>query len=218
MSRIKVIIGDEFPLIRKGIKSQLTNGRNRFEVIEEASTGREFLDILKIKPPDLVIFDSDMPIIDGFRILEIIKQKHSNVKTLMTSFKDDYLTISEAYARGVSGFISKKEENCCIVNAIKQIVREGRYYNKKISDSLLKGFLFEKSHKLSRKNDQLSIREIEILKQLCEGNTHKMVSEKLNISVNTVDFHKKNIFKKTKTNKNADLVKYAIKNQLILLD
>ncbi|MGE0567523.1 MAG: response regulator [Bacteroidia bacterium] len=217
-TKIKILIADPHPLVRNGIKFQLSGIKHNVSVIGEVSNGRELLDSLKICVPDIVIFDTNLPVVNGFQILEIIKNKYAELKSLVTSFKDDYLTIGEIYSKGANGFISKNSPDCCVLQAIKQIQKTGKYFNDQNSESLLRGYLKATQSSPNLDNITFSQRESEIMKELCDGHTNSEIAQKLHISSSTVDFHKKNIYRKTGSKKMVDLMKYAVKNQLVLLD
>jgi DNA-binding NarL/FixJ family response regulator len=213
---IKIIVVEDQELMRKSFIALLKEDKH-FEVIAEAANGKELLELLKQTTPDIVLLDIEMPVMNGKEALEIINKRFPEVKVIMLSMHAGINFISELMARGARAFIPKDCDPDSLFEAIHTVHSEGYYFDKSISEAVLRGLQREKSINPILEALSLSDREVEILKELCEGKTNKQIAASLKISVSTVDFHRGNVYKKTNSKNIIDLIKYAIKYGLIAI-
>lgn len=188
-----------------------------FEIIGEGSNGKELLDLLKSNLPDIVLLDIEMPVMNGVEALEIINKRFPELKVIMLSMHAGPAFISELMARGARAFLPKNCDAETFFEAIHVVHSEGYYFDKSVSQAMLRGLQREKAINPLLDELSLSDREIEILKEICDGKTNKQIADQLKISASTVDFHRGNIYKKTKSKNITDLLKYSIKNGIISL-
>lgn len=212
--RIQIIIADDHALIRKAFISLLKEMRNVY-VINEASNGKELLNILRNQIPDVVLLNYKMPLMDGREALQIIKSKYPQVKVIMMSSHDNQDVIIDLITKGANGFVSKSSAPEMLFKTILRVQNEGHYFEANISQMMVRGIVNEKNKSERINKNSLTDREISVLKEVCNGCTKKGISERLYISVSTVDYHKKNIFKKTNSKSVVDLMKYAFRNGLL---
>lgn len=213
-TKIKLIIAEDHPIVRKSLKFYIES-KKEFEIIAEASNGKELIDILKTKSADIILMDVQMPVMNGIEAMEIINKRFPGQKVIILSLHDEYTFILDILTKGANGFVSKNAESEVLFTAIKEVYSNGRYFDKTISEAMYNGLLKEKSINPLFDQQALSERETQIMKEICNGNSNKNISKKLNIATCTVDFHKRNIYKKTKSKCAVELLKYAIKHQLI---
>jgi DNA-binding NarL/FixJ family response regulator len=213
-SKIKITIAEDNELIRKAIMFLIERDK-KFQIIDEAENGKELIEKLNSKMPDLIILDYKMPIMNGKEALINIRKKYPEVKILMLSLYDECDLILDLLTHGANGFICKSASPETFFHAINSILTEGRYFDSKISEIMLNGLKKKNSKSILHSKITLSERETSVLKEICNGYSNKLISQKLYISSSTVDFHKGNIYKKTKTKNMADLVMYAVKNGII---
>jgi DNA-binding NarL/FixJ family response regulator len=205
----KIILTDDHKIFRESLKKLLT-AELIADVIAEASNGKELLDLLETNNPDLIIMDISMPVMDGVEAAQLITKKYPNQKILtLSSFGDEkyYYKMVEA---GVKGFVLKNSGISELEHAIKEVVSGGNWF----SNELLQKVIINIS-KSSNKNVEFSDREIEVLKLICDGLTNDQIAEKINLSPDTVKWHRNNLLSKTNCNNTAALIIYAIKNQII---
>ncbi|HEY1039070.1 MAG TPA: response regulator transcription factor [Bacteroidia bacterium] len=212
--RITIAIAEDQTLVRKALISLLEEN-NQVRCIAEAGNGRELLDLLKTQQPHIVLLDIDMPVMNGRQTLELIKKRFPGVKVIMLSIYNDQNYISEFMAMGANAYLPKNSDVEVLMEAIQTVKEKGIYISPAVSNALLNGLRQEKN--INPLFDELSLtaRETDILKIICEGKTNKEIAEQLHISASTVDFHRGNIYTKTKSKNVTDLVKYAIKNGII---
>ncbi len=209
MTSYRIIIADDHVMLREGI-SKIINETNGMEVVAEASDGLELLSLLKQNPVDMVILDISMPRLRGIEAAQEIRKCHPQVKTLFLSMykKEEYLHL--AMSSGAKGYLLKEDTGSELIHAINTI-RKGKIYlspliSKDIPDDPI-SICRSDGHLAS---DPLTPRERQVLKLIAEGKTSKEIAKLLFISIHTVNNHRKNIKKKIKALKNADMVKYAI--------
>jgi DNA-binding NarL/FixJ family response regulator len=208
---IKLIIVDDHVMFRESI-SKMLSLKKIAEVIGEAGNGMEFLNLLEDKKPDLVLMDIAMPEMDGLEATKKALIKYPNLKVLtLSSFGDEkyYFNMLEA---GVKGFVLKNTSLNELENAVKEVANGGSWF----SSELLQKVILSMSSKPKKSIDlDLSDREMEILKLVCENLTNEQIAEKINLSYDTVKWHRANILSKTGCNNAVSLLLFAMKNKII---
>lgn len=218
MEQITVIIADDHQLFRDGIKSLLINEEN-IKIIGEASSGVELLEILDTKKPDIIISDISMPEKNGIETTKIITEKFPHIKVLILSMYINKEYIIDAIEAGAKGYLPKDISKDELLLAINKIVNGEEYFSGDIAQIALKSYIQKYKQQSSGNLPQniLTERELEIVKLVAEGLINKEISSKLNISIRTVDNHKAHIMQKLELKSSIDIVKYAIKNEIIIL-
>jgi len=206
---LKIILADDHKIFRESLKKLLAAERIA-EVIAEAGDGKQLLELLKIHDPDLVIMDISMPNMDGIETTKKALESKPDLKVLtLSSFGDEkyYYKMVEA---GVKGFVIKSSGIAELEQAINEVSSGGSWF----SNELLQKVIINIS-KSNIKEAEISDREIEILKYICDGLTNDQIAEKIHLSPDTIKWHRNNLLSKTGSNNTAALVLYAIKNKLI---
>lgn len=219
MKKIQVILVDDHQLIRDGIKSLLHDAQ-QIEVISEASSAAELFQLLKNQKPDILILDVSLPGMSGIEITKVIQKEYSSIKIIILSMYIGEDFIFNALKAGARGYLHKNINSYELITAIEEIYKGNEYFSTQVSDIILKSFV-KKAHTGVKQGDEkeeiLTSRELEILKFVAEGFSNPEIAEKLVISVRTVESHKTHIMQKLLLNTTADLVKFAIKNNIIEL-
>ncbi len=206
---IKVVLADDHKIFRESLRKMLVS-EGIAEVIAEAGNGMQLLELLEEYNPDLVIMDISMPLLDGVETTKRALQKNPQLKILtLSSFGDEkyYFKMVEA---GVKGFVIKSSGISELEQAITEIYEGGCWF----SNELLRKVIVNIG-KAPSKDLEVSDRELETLKLICDGFTNDQIAEKLHLSPETVKWHRNNLLSKTGCNNTAALVMYAIKNALI---
>ncbi|HAF31278.1 MAG TPA: DNA-binding response regulator [Bacteroidales bacterium] len=218
MEKIKIVLVDDHRMFRDGVKSVLSDEAN-IELIGELGNGKDLYELLKSKKPDLIITDISMPDISGIEITRFVAENYPEIKVLVLSMHSNEEFITKALSAGANGYLPKDTSMKELLEAINTISRGDNYFNKEISDTILKSIINKsKSSIESARSESLTKREKEIVNHVVDGFTNKEIAEKLFISIRTVDSHKNNIMQKLKLKSSVELVKYAIKNKLTSLD
>ena len=219
MNKIKLIIVDDHPIVRDGISVLLMNVSN-IEIIGEAADSYELDDLLKNIKPDIILMDISMPGESGIMITEKLNKKHPDIKVIMLTADVNDNSIFDSFKVGALGYLPKNAKRNEIIEAINNVYEGKEYIAESITSNVLKTYISKarniKQHE-SKQEVELSKREIEIVELFSEGLTYKEIANRLYISTRTVESHKNNILEKLELKTIVDLVKYAIKHNIIKL-
>ena len=213
---IKVIIVDDHELVRKGL-IMLMEKKPHLEVIGEASSGSEALDILGRHTPDVFILDIAMPNMDGIETARKIHALSPGIRILALSRHSERDYVADMFAAGASGYLLKDSAPNELVQAIETVARGEKYVSPSLMDVVLEGFTGESPAHTSSGLDKLTQREKEILVMVADGKSSKEIAFDLQLSVKTVDTYRQQIMRKLNIFNVAELTKFAIRTGLITL-
>ncbi len=218
MKKIRIIIADDHQLFREGLHALLDES-DEIDVIATVKDGNELLETIENNKPDVVLSDISMPGKTGIEVCSLITRKFSTVKFIMLSMYNNEVFFVNSLKAGAKGFLSKEISRDELLQAIRTVNSGGDYYDKSISNVLLREYIGKISGSQSDSSGEtfLSPREKEIIKLVAESFSNAEIAEKLMISVRTVNAHKNNIMRKLKLKSTVDIVKYAIVNKIITL-
>ncbi|MFZ1805956.1 MAG: response regulator transcription factor [Cyclobacteriaceae bacterium] len=209
MSKLQsIILVDDHRIVRDGIKVMLL-GFPRFNVVGEAGNSVAFFEIFENKKADIVVLDLKMPGENGAVVAERIKKNSPDTKILILTAEVEESLLRHCFRAGVEGMISKESGKETYLEALESIADGKTYYGGQFTSILTTPFNQPKKVKLTP-------RELEVLKGFAEGQSYKEIAAHLNISTRTVESHKNNIQDKLSVSTTADLVKYAIKEGIVL--
>lgn len=217
MERVKILIVDDHPMIRLGIRSILNNVEH-LNVADEANNGKEALDKLANEQFDLVIMDIKMPEMNGIEATEEIVKRHPNTKVLAISMFDEQRYIVKMLQAGAMGYVLKNTGKNEMVSAINSVMAGESYFSQEVSTIMMSQFMTRGGFAPSSeaKHDvSLTKRETEIIRMIAEELTNAEIAERLGISSRTVDTHRRNLLQKLDVKNTAGLVKFAIQNNLL---
>jgi two-component system nitrate/nitrite response regulator NarL len=205
---IRVLLVDDHPLVLEGIRSVLET-YDHIEVVGAAESAKAGLKIALNAKPDVVLMDINMPEMNGIDAIEMFKDQLPSTRLLMLSMHDSREYISTSTMYGASGYVLKDVSTSEIVTAIEKVAQGGTYFSTGVSEVLM-GEGTQKSH-----TSLLTTREQSVLLLVAEGKSNKDVATQLDISIRTVETHRKNIKKKLGISTTAGLTRYAITNGLL---
>jgi DNA-binding NarL/FixJ family response regulator len=209
---IRVLIADDHQMFVDGLKSLLVEEKE-MHVVGEAKNGYEVLEICDQEQVDIVIMDINMPLMDGIQTSRKLSKKHPSVKILGLSMYNDRDYISDILKAGALGYVLKNTGKESLLSAIATLQSGSSYLSEEVSKTLLSSFM--KNHSGDQMIEKLSDREREVLDCIASGLTTHEIGEKLFISKNTVETHRKNLLYKLKAKNTAELVNNAYKQRLI---
>ncbi len=212
----KILIVDDHKLFREGLNFVISQ-MDGFEVAGEASNGKEFLDLIDKVSADIVLMDISMPGLDGIEATKRALEKIPDLKVIaLTMFCDEeyYYKMIQA---GVSGYILKESGKDELANAINTVIAGENYFSQKLLRNIILNLNKDKTFKgtIHKQDIKLTPRETEILKLICQGLSNAEISEKISLSLRTVEGHKSNLISKTGVRNSVSLVMYALKNNLV---
>lgn len=216
MSKIKIALVDDHQMFRDGVKAVLSDEES-IEIVCEAGHANTLYSFLNNNTIDLLITDISMPDISGIDITKTITEKYPDIKILILSMHSNEEFITKALSSGANGYLPKDTSMNELLDAIYTIHGGSNYFNKNISDTILNSVINKSQNKTSN-NKTLTKREEEIISLVVDGFTNKEIADKLCISIRTVDSHKNNMMQKLKLKSTVELVKYAIKHNIVRLD
>ncbi|MEO8151840.1 MAG: response regulator transcription factor [Rhizobacter sp.] len=199
-SPIRLMIVDDHPLVREGLKARLSSVAD-FEVVAEAPDAETALALLATIQTNIVLMDIGMKSVNGIELTRIVTQRHPDVAVLILSMYDNPEYVSQAMQAGAKGYVLKDAPSSQIVSAIHSVATGGTFLSPAIADVLFSPKSPERS---------LSMREQEILSFLARGQSSKHIAKHLDISVRTVESHRQNIKRKLNIDGQAELIKFAV--------
>ena len=212
---IEVMLVDDHPIVRQGIKSVLERTPD-IRIVAEAADGRQAVALARRYRPDVVIMDITLPHLNGLEASVQILKQNRNAKILILSMHDNRAFIERALDYGARGYILKDTAADEIVHAIKE-VSEGRFFlSAKISSFVIQDYIFQRKKKMRlRSISILTSREKEILQLIAEGLSNKLIAQQLELALKTVHAHRNNIMQKLDIHNQAQLIRFALKEGLV---
>lgn len=215
--KIRIHLADDHQVLIDGLSNLLQTVPN-FEVVGNSLDGTTVYDDVVENNADILVLDISMPQKDGIEVLQEFNENKNPCKVIILSSYDELKIIKEVMKFGAKGYLTKKCAGKNIIEAIETVYQGQEYFSDAVREKIFKMFTHN-NPKLNKniyiQNPLLSPREIEIVTLISLEYTGKEISEKLFISTNTVETHRKNIMRKLQTKNTISLVKYALKNKLI---
>ncbi len=211
---IKLILVEDHLIVRDGIKA-LLSGNEKFEIIGEADSGSHFFALLKSHKPDVVLLDINLPDISGIEITKKLAAGYPNIKVVVLSMYNTEDYIFNAVKAGAKAYLPKTTNRAELQEAVISVYRGEEYFSQSISNVILRSFIQQAKSEVNGRGNQLSVRETEILKLFAEGSSNTEIADQLFISVRTVESHKNHIMQKLELKSTVDLIKFAIRNNII---
>ena len=213
---ITIGIVDDHKLFRQGIR-QILGSDPRFRVVLEAGSCRELFAALTGTQPDVLLMDLQMPDMDGMEGCRLLLEQYPDLKIIILSMHAADHFIYHMMKLGVRSYLPKDVDQQRLKDAIGEVVADGYFINDRISKAMLKGMRSAAPAKPAFRAFTLNLthREKEVLKLICQGQTTQQMADQLFISVRTVEGHRKNLLEKTDTPNSVSLAVYAIKHNLL---
>ena len=210
---IRILIADDHTVVRAGLRALLEEDSD-LEVVGEAGDGTVALHLVGTLQPDVVLLDITMPPDDGIKTAQRMKEQHPELTVLFLTMHEDECMMHEALRIGASGYVIKRAEESEIIQAIQAAHRGDIYVHPAMTRALLQQPVTTQ-HRRDSQPEQLTPREIDVLRLLVRGNTNRQAAELLGLSVRTVENHRANLMGKLGLDSRVDLVDYAEENELL---
>src|SRR5580698_935582 len=213
---VKILVADDHDIIRRGLKQLLTS-RPGWEVCGEAKTGREAVALTEQLKPDVVVMDVSMPDLNGLEAARKIHKAFPKIGILILTLHFSDQLVLDIVEAGARAYIMKSDADRDLVSAVDALANRRTFFTARAADMLLNGFSKEKSVADPQSNlrNRLTSREREVVQLLAEGKSSKEVAVVLGISVKTAETHRANIMRKLEMHSVSEVVRYAVKNQII---
>jgi len=208
---IEVVLADDHAIVRQGLGAVISQEQD-IKVVAEASNGKEIVDIAKKSQADIFIIDITMPVLNGLEASSQIMQINSMNKVIILSMHDNRAFIERALSLGVKGYVLKDSAADEIIQAIRAVYKGEFFLSPRISTFVIQDYIDARGQKIGEKKIvSLTEREREILQLIAEGYTNKEIGIHLKISLKTALAHRNNIMQKLGIHRQADLIRYALK-------
>ncbi|QVN21286.1 response regulator [Burkholderia pyrrocinia] len=206
---IHTLIADDHAILRGGIKQVLATTAD-IVVDAEAARGEEVLDQLGLHQVDVLLLDMTMPGPSGAELIQSIRVVFPVLPILVLSVHNDPQTVTRALRAGASGYVTKDNDPQVLIAAIRKLAAGGRF----IDQQLVEAIVFDAPASLPTAREMLSARELQVLERLATGSTVNEIASEFSLSAKTISTHKARLMEKLDIRTNADLIRYAIANNI----
>lgn len=210
MNKKRILICDDHTILREGLKILLSR-QTDIEILGEAGTGNEIIQLAKKHSPDIIIMDISLPDINGIHLTKTIVQEDPRIAILILTMYNDKEYLISALKAGAKGYLIKEGTIDEMLNAINTVYKHQIYIDKRFGEATINEVLQKlKDKSLDENHDILTPREKEVLQLIADGKSNKEIASFLNISAKTVDVHRSNIMRKLNVHDAISLVKKAL--------
>jgi len=214
MNKIRVMIADDHAMVRQGLKTILELEED-IEVVSQAANGEEAVQSARADKPDVILMDINMPVLNGLQAIKMLKDEDRSYKIIVLTLHQDREYLFKTLQLGCEGYVLKDAESSVLIEAIRSVYQEQTYIQPNMTLELVKEFnrvtLIEQDRTIT---NNLTNREVEVLKLIAEGMINKEIAKNLFISEKTVKNHISNIFKKLDVNDRTQAAIYAFKHNI----
>lgn len=208
---IKILIADDHPIVREGLK-RIFAREPHMDVVAEAQSGRDVLDKIEREELDIILLDINMPGPNWLEVLKELKSRKPKVPVIILSMHKEEEYIVRALKTGASGYLTKESVMDELIQAVRKVSQGGKYVSAIAAEKLIDYLDTDSEVPLHR---ALSDREYEVMCLLASGKKTREIAEELFLSPNTVSTYRARIFEKMNMNSVAEIVQYAVKNNLL---
>lgn len=211
--KIRIVLVDDHQMFLDGLELILSSD-TRLEIVTRYTSARKALQNFASDNPDVLITDLNMPEMSGVELTRELKSQFPESKILVLSMHDDKETVSEILDAEAEGYILKNSDKSELLKAIRAVGAGSTYYSNEIVSIILNRFV--KKERREELAEVITDREKEVLELIAQELSNDEIADKLFISRRTVETHRKNLMAKTKVNSVVGLLKFAVRNELIL--
>jgi DNA-binding NarL/FixJ family response regulator len=215
MARIRILLGDDHTLVRQGFR-KILEGRPDWEVVAEASDGRDVVRQAEAMEPDVAVLDIGMPLLNGIEATRQITRRHPNIRVLILSMHSDEAYIIQALKAGARGYLLKDSADVELIRGIAAVAAGKSYFSPAVSKIMLDDYVRRMAEKgIVDRFESLSEREREVFQLIAEGHSNKEIADLLCVSPATVETHRAHVLQKLDVHNTAELVLYAVRRGVI---
>ncbi|HUI05901.1 MAG TPA: response regulator transcription factor [Verrucomicrobiae bacterium] len=214
---LRILVADDHELVRGGLRTLLET-QSGWKVCGEAATGQEAVEKARQHQPDVVVLDIHMPGLNGLEAAREILATEPRTEILILTLDESTETIRRAAEAGARAIVMKSDAARDLLAAVAALARHEPFYTPKVSEIVMRTFtqpLGAAANTPDLANPELTSREQEVVVLVAEGRSNKEIAAALNISVKTVESHRRNLMHKLRLNSSAELVRFAVRNGLV---
>jgi DNA-binding NarL/FixJ family response regulator len=215
-AKLRILVADDHALIRRGIR-MLIEAVDGWSVCAEARAGDEAVEQAKKMKPEIAILDISMPGLNGLEAAKKIREVSPDTEILISTMHHSDQLILDLLGSGVRGYIVKSDSDRDLVNAVENLSRKKPFFSTHATELILTKYHSgqQKEDPVEQTRGRLTAREREIVRMLSEGKSSPAIATLLGLSAKTVDTHRSNIMRKLRMHTASELVRYAVRNQII---
>jgi DNA-binding NarL/FixJ family response regulator len=217
MTKTRIILADDHPVVRHGVRS-LLQAEPDFAVIGEASDGLETVQMVEKLQPEVLVVDLMIPGLNGLEVTRQVKQRVPQTRIVVLSMHANEPYVLEALKNGAAGYVLKDSSGTDLVHAIKQVVAGQRYLSPPLSERAVEAYLQRSQDSAFDPYDGLTEREREVLHLAAEGLSNPDIANRLSISPRTVETHRANLMRKLGLKTQTDLIRYALRRGILPME
>ena len=215
MNKLRIFLGDDHRLVRQGFR-MILESRPDWEIVGEASDGREAVRQVEALKPDIAILDIGMPLLNGIEAARHITREGGRTRVMILSMHLNEAYVTTALKAGASGYLLKDSAYEDLIHGVSAVAAGKSFFSPAVAKVMLDDYVRQlTSNGVADRFESLSDREREVFQLIAEGHTNKEVAEMLSVSPTTVDTHRAHILQKLDVHNTAELVLYAVRRGVI---
>jgi DNA-binding NarL/FixJ family response regulator len=211
---LRILVAENHDVVRNGIRD-LLDARSDWEIVAEARTGRQALELARRTRPDVAVVDLSLPELAGVEAIRQIRTDLPETEICVFSMHDDETFVGDAIAAGARAYVLKSESGARLLDAVEALSRHEPFFSPRVAGLVLSALASARTGGEPSPSDPLTAREREVAQLLVEGLGSRAVASRLGITPKTVDTHRAAIMRKLGMSSMADLVRYAIRHRLV---
>lgn len=217
MKKTRVLLVDDHQVVRRGVAGLVRDARPDWELCGEASTGREAISAAATLKPDIIVMDISMPDMNGLEATREILKNDPEIEVLILSMHESEQIVHDVLSAGARGYILKRDAGNDLITAMEALRQHKLFFTSSVSEVMLSGYLGRANGAppVDTPFRRLSPRELQIVKLVSESKSNKEVAHILQISPKTVESHRAHIMEKLDLHSVTDLVRYAVRNNIV---
>ena len=206
----RILIADDHEVVRSGLR-KILEARPTWEIVAEATDGKEAIAKAIETAPDVAILDYSLPVLNGVEVTRQIRKRLPRTEVLIFTIHDDETLVAELLRAGARGYLLKSDAAIHLTAAIDALASHRAFLTAKVSEALLRSFTARPGGEASA----LTARERQVVQLIAEGHTNKTIARLLDLSLKTVETRRSTIMRKLNIASSAALVRYALRNKLV---
>jgi DNA-binding NarL/FixJ family response regulator len=215
--KVRILVADDHAIVRRGLRS-LLESQPGWEVCGEAINGREAVELSKRLKPDVVVLDIAMPELNGLEATKQIVRAVPQAQVLILTMDNSEEVARQVLLAGARGYVLKADADQALITAVDTLRQHKPFLTPRVTQFVLDRYIHDDSREIRKRlpYDRLTPREREVIQLVAEGKSNKEVASALGVTVKTVETHRANIMRKLNLGSVSDLVRYAVRNKIVV--
>jgi DNA-binding NarL/FixJ family response regulator len=215
-SPLRIVIVDDHSVVRRGVRA-LLESQPGWEVVAEAQTGREAVEVVKRLQPDIVVIDLSLPELNGLDATRQILKESPRTEVLMLTMHHSEELVRNVLQAGARGYVLKSDADASLISAVDSLRQHKPFLTANVAEFVLDDYLrrADQQDLTALPHTGVTAREREIIQLLAEGKSNKEAASILDVSVKTIEAHRANLMRKLHLRSFSDLVRYAVRNKIV---